>query len=148
MKGGSCSHPSSASRTQMLSLFLCLVCPWGLALPAGRHSHKAEDDGASKAHKQEGGQGTQDGRDDNHTPAAPAWPCVDDRVGGGCRGPQASYSQTMSCPWAGRWPSCPGCLESRDEPGAPGSGSHVSSRVCLSYLSLPAFKCFWPLLFV
>lgn len=45
--------------------------------PSCQNSHKAEDDGSGETHKQEEGQGAQDGRDDNHASAPPAGPRVD-----------------------------------------------------------------------
>ena len=65
--------------------------------PAGRYSHEAEDDGASKADEQEEGQGAQDGRDDDHTPAPPAGPRVYRRVQGDC-GRQAVTPWTLPHP--------------------------------------------------
>lgn len=47
------------------------------------YSQKAEDNGARKGDEQEEGQGAQDGRDNDHTPAPPARPRVDRRVRGG-----------------------------------------------------------------
>lgn len=60
------------------------VCPvHPRVLPSGWwYSHEAEDDGASKGYQQDEGQGAQDGRDDDHATAAPAWPRVNRQVRG------------------------------------------------------------------
>lgn len=74
--------PPPPQKTLWVGCAQCPQCPQS-GPPAGRYSQKAEDNGSGKGDQQEKGQGAQDGRDDDHAPAPPAWPRVNRRIRGG-----------------------------------------------------------------